>query len=291
MSLPLSAILQILQEAQHGGSGKGISFWTKAAANGRQVRLEQEDRAARAGAPVLDETAEPSDKLNALMIGTAYHLLQEHASGDVSENVWDAREGAFTGEFAEAVRLYRAYQSRYTSVSDRWGFTEYRTEVPLPATPEGAARALELYGEEVTGRLDGVGFISMENLPRVMRETGLALPGPGWYLLDLKTAGRESPNDVWTYEQGLQACNYITLWNLENPDNLCHGMIFDQIIRTKVPKFKAYFAPAFGADPERVRNLVKIGRRNLTEDLCVPTGCQSFFGPCYWRKCGKCPGY
>ena len=291
MALELSDILKLLQEGQHGGSGKGISFWTKAAANGRQVRLEQEDKANRAAAPIIDDAGEPTDKLNALIIGTAYHLLQEHASGDVSEHVWDARESAFTGEFAEAVRLFRAYQSRYGSVSARWGFTDYRTEVPLPATPEGTKLALELYGEEVTGRLDGVGYISMENLPRVMRETGLALPGPGFYLLDLKTAGRESPNDCYTYEHGLQAANYITLWNLENPDNLCHGMIFDQIVRTKVVKFKAYFAPAFAAEPERVKNLVKIGRHNLDNDICNPTGCKSFFAPCYWYKCGRCPGF
>ena len=291
MSKTIDEIFQLIQEAPHGGSGKGISFWTKAAANGRQVRLEQEHKAAQANMPIVDEAAEPSDKLNALVIGVAYHALQEHASGDVSEHVWDARESAFTPEFTEALRLFRAYQARYGSVAARWGFTDYRTEVPIPSTPAGSAAALELYGEEVTGRLDGVGYISVENLPRVMRETGLGLPGPGWYLLDFKTAGRESANDVWTYEQGLQACNYIILWNLENPDKPCHGMLFDQIVRTKVVKFKAFFAPAFAADPARIANLVKIGRSNLENDVCNPTGCKSFFSPCYWYKCGKCPGY
>lgn len=283
----LDKVYQLAQDMEHSHSGKGISYWSRAAACGRAALLDAEVKEAAEAEP---ELVQIGAKLDPLKVGIFYHLLQEHASS-MPAAIWDATEQAFTPEFKEALRLYRAYQEKYISVRERWGLTDYRTEVALPETEAGKVMALEYFGGELTGRLDGVGRMGDAHAVRVAAAESLPLPGGGIYLFDHKTAARQSSNDVWTYECGLQACAYILLWNLEHPDTPCQGMIFDQITKTKIPQFRSFFVPAFMAEPERIRNLIRIGTRNMAENVCCPVGCKSAWGPCWHFKAGRCGGY
>lgn len=288
--MKLDEIYRIAQQRPSQSSGTGTSYWSAAASCGRQVRLKEEALALEAsGIKVFEEHTPEPGKLDNFKVGAYYHLLQEFGAND--NIVWDAQEEAFNPEFKEALRLMRAYQSRYGSARQRWRMTDYRVEVQIPETEKGAALVLDLFGQPFTGRLDGLGYMDAAAVREVGAREKLPLPGPGLYILDHKSAKAQSANDIWEYECGLQACAYILMWNLEHPETPVQGMIFDQITKAKVPLFRSYFVNNLTPDPDRIRNLVRIGKHNLDNNICNPMGCKTMWKPCYWFKTGKCQGF
>lgn len=277
--------------SEQGGSPFGMSYWTKAASCARSLLLERSQPKAR---DYFDEGVfnVASGKLDALRVGTAYHLLHElRPEMTTPERVVDA-------EFAEGLRLYRAWIARFDSVHMKYGFEEYIVEAPLPFdSPNGWQAIQKLYklpsNVQVTGQMDGVGFIPDAALSKVYDNTGLILPRAGYYILDFKTARSASAGELYTLS--IQACAYLTMYNACLPDSPVAGMIFDQVTKTKEPKFAHHLALASDMDPRRVENLVRIGVASLAANegrgLCNETGCGNHMKVCYWKKTGACPGF
>lgn len=288
----MSELLKILGQAQSTASPRGLSYWSACARSGRSVRLsEQYGEGREAESADRAEKYGNQGKCDPLVLGSMYHLLQQKDfTGQLEGEVWDATLEGLTLEMLEALRLFRAYKEKWGSAVQKWGFDAgtYSSELMLPVTDAGKALVREVMGEDVTGQLDGVGYIS--DIAAVEARTGLILPGPGYFILDFKTAGQKNAGDEFKFAFGEQAMNYISLWNLENPDRQVRGMLFDQITRTKSPGFHHFFSSALHADMDVVRNIVKIGKYNYDNNICNPVTCATAFGPCHWRKLGICDG-
>lgn len=296
-------IIRLVQDRAQGGSARGMSFWTRAAACGRDSVLDGEQRALRevarsvpqAPVSVKDDGFGPPDEISASGAGTVFHLLAQYADLVPEDHLWDTRKSVFSATFCEGLRLWRAYQDTWGTPAQKWGATQMECEVPLPATPEAAARVQELFGDEVTGAMDFFMFIPEENIIGVWERTGLALPGEGWYIGDLKTTRSftRGKGDKWLGSP--QAHNYILQAKLSFPEREVRGMVFDVIDRCAKVKFDAHFMDASEADPRVIRNIVKAGQMMRAAEggrgLCVPSGCNTQYGPCCQRASGRCPGY
>lgn len=295
----IDELYQTIQSMQHGSSGRGMSYWRKAASCGRLVVLGQK-HAEPAGDP---------EELDGRSVGVYYHLLHEIGlRGQASNETWDQTEGAYDANFLEAVRLYRAYCRDWGGPLERWGATLLGVEVPIPAGDVGrdAARAL-FQGQDVTGRLDALVEIPEEALEGIYERTGLLLPGPGRYILDHKTAKSRQDKHHWDYMFGLQSVTYLYLYNLEHPEAPVRGIIFDQIykhqeIRT-TPKFaktgrilqdssyEAFVSVPVEGEENVIKALVDLGAENVRLNRTNPSHCFSGFKPCYLFAAGLCNRY
>lgn len=271
----IDQVFQEVRNKPHGGSPTGMSHYRAASTNGRQANLKKLQPG--------KEWWPDQTKVHAATRGTCLHALLEHCPDP---------EGEFTFQdihFAEALRVYRAFHSRFGTPSEKYGASEEYRELSLP-TPDAAPAVEAEMGGPLTGRLDLLVYIQERSIHMVEHTTGLALPGEGWYIIDYKTAGKTQDNDTQKYEDSLQAQAYMFLFQKSFPDRVLRGVIFDQIVCTKNVSFEYFFVDALLADPAPVRNVIKIALRNIAEDLCIPDGC-SGYGGCYWRRVGLCKGY
>lgn len=286
-----------LQSMQHGSSGRGMSYWRKAAACGRLVVLGQKH---------VEPAAEGGEELDARTVGVYYHLLHELGlRGQAGNETWDQTEGAYDANFLEAVRLYRAYCRDWGSPLQRWGARLLGVEVPIPAGPMGREAALKIFrGQDVTGRLDALVEIPEEELEGVYERTGIQLPGPGRFILDHKTAKSRQDKHHWDYMFGLQSITYLYLYNLEHPDAPVRGIIFDQILKHKdistTPRYaktgrilqdssyEAFLAVPKAGEEDVIRALVELGAENVAKNRANPAHCFHGFKPCYLFAAGLC---
>lgn len=291
--MTLNDIFRIVQDTQHGSSGRGISYWAKAASCGRKANLEE------AAGPREARVEGMDDDPDALMVGTYYHQLHEmKIRGQTSDLVWDGQNEAFTPSFTEAVRLFRGYMDHWGSVGARWGGHVVGTEVGIPQTDAGRAKIRKLFGDDVTGRVDAL--VEVTDPAQVYENTGLTLE-PGLYLLDFKSLKSHSEQHRWSYGFSLQAATYLEIYNLEHPEAPAKGMLFDCIFKhkalRKIPdakggsSFQAYLQAPNPSDPQVIEALVTLGKRNVSEDIANPAECLSGFSPCFWFRSGKCPRY
>lgn len=297
----LSDAYRTLQSGSHGSSGRGMSYWEGAALCGRRANLQEIHREQLV--QIRSTEAAEQDGDDPLDIGTAYHLLQELAlRGQFDNEVWDQTDDAMSGNFLEAVRLYRAYTRNWGSALQKWGAELVGVEVLIPSTEAGKAAALALMGSADTGRLDAL--IRVTDPEGVFARTGLQLPGPGVYLLDHKTGGKVSEKDMWKFTFGNQSINYVYLYNLDNPTEPCQGIIFDKVIRhvniVKEPVFTKtgtlkqnksyhhYIAQVLPDDELIIKNLIEQGRENVRLDRANPAQCFEGFKPCWAFTLGLC---
>jgi len=289
--MKLDEMFLLVQQTQHGSSGRGISFWSKAATCGRKANLDEAAGPREARQEAMD------DDPDALMVGTYYHLLHEfRAKGALDGLVWDQTDQAWTPSFTEAVRLYRAYVGHWGDPGQRYGGRIIGTEVPIPATDVGKGRIREMFGDDVTGRVDAI--LEVIDPAVALENTGLELQ-PGVYLLDFKSLKAHSEQHRWSYAYSLQAATYLEIYNLEHPEAPALGMIFDCIMKAKHIKkevdaktgrssYQAYLQLPAQNDKKVIEALVTIGKRNVNEDIANPSQCLSSWTPCYWFKSGKC---
>ncbi len=286
-------ILITLQSTPHGGSPRGIGFYSKAANCGRKAVLDEQAKEANTNQP--DE----SEDEGAFAVGTHYHRLMElHIRGQTSNEVWDFSDRLVGEAMLEGLRLYRGYLDHWGSLGQRYGGTAVGTEVPIPATPAGEAKIREIFGDAVTGRIDAV--LDVTDPAVAFANTGLQLER-GRYLVDFKTAASMSPQHQWTFQFSLQAATYLDIYNMENPDKPALGMIFDVIAKHKQLRkvadkkggssYAAYLQKPGFDDREVIGALVKIGKRNFEESIPNPAQCVSGFSPCGHFKSGKCSRY
>ncbi len=277
---------QTIQSKSHGHSGRGMSYWEKAAMCGRYANLQDKHRAR------LDEVraqeAEENEGDDALSIGTYYHALMElHLRGQLSDEVWDLTDNALDANFLEAVRCYRGYLGAWKSPLTRWNAT-------LVSVEEG------LGSETRTGRADAIFRI----IPSEEQEaaTGLTLPGEGIYLMDWKTGAAKTERDDWNFTFGNQSINYMTLARQKYPE--LKGMIFDKIVRHKQfrtepemsktgtmkanKSFWTYLAQSLPGDDEIIQKLIQIGQHNVDNDVANAAYCFSGAKPCPFFKLGLC---
>ncbi len=259
-------ILTKLFAGDHGPSQAGISHYSAAYHCARKVRLNQAHRALA----VLDteDLEEPvqgpamAAKPVATEVGTAYHLLMEaHIRGQLGEDiVFDARTGVFTPSQKEAIRLFRAWRSRWGSVQEKYGFQPTLVEHGLGDMEGEVTKRL---GAPLTGRLDAGGVADMPAVARTFASTGCLLPSEGVVLLDWKSALTMGKNDQDVYGLGLQGIAYLWLYNLQAERNgtpKAVGIVFDKIARHKeiVEKSFAHYLVTPHPEAENIlRNYVQ----------------------------------
>jgi hypothetical protein len=247
-----------------GGSGRGGSFWTMAATCGRRA-----NNYLRNGNTM--DTRPPSWAV----IGTAYHLLQEHIMKGVPMNL-DYVEAINDRDLQTAFLLHRAWREYYGI--GYWG-TTLSTEQVYPKTEEGTARVLEFFsGQTYQIKPDAVVDMTMEDVARVRDR--VHLPGPGRYIIDFKTAA--DANDVAKYVTGLQTLAYPFIYNLDNPEAPVKGIIFDIVQKPvwnakdksrKRDHFNCVYVDAELTFVEPLKGLVAQGAANLERGMCSLLGC------------------
>lgn len=252
-------IWSVLQSRPNGSSGKGITYHSEVHKCARKVRLTAERKLLQLGGE--------EDSGEAAMVGVHYHALKEfHFTPALrDEYVIDMSDGDFA--FKEACRLFEAYQAAWGSQCT-WGEV-LACEVPFE---HGLIPGL-------TGRVDAIVRTPGGNI------RGLNLQAGGRYAIDWKTGSQLKATDAVTYEDGLQALNYIDALNQELPaDDQILGCIFDKVARHKDITAKKSFT-AHLALPDRdataiLRNMVEQSEQLMAADWCGATSCTEGYRPC-----------
>jgi hypothetical protein len=257
------------------GSGSGISYYSRFYTCARQANLNDQLKALRA----LEAADGDELESDAVQTGVGFHALMEASlRGDLGgDALFDARPDAFRKPQKLALDTFRAWLATWGSLEDKFGMELLGAEVPLATTVEGEY--------PLTGRLDFVGYIN--DAERCAARTGLILPGPGVYVGDWKTTDSASQGAPDFYANSLQAIIYPWLWDLAHPDAaLCRGTIFEEVIVTKVPKYRAFFVPAW--PPKEAAEIARAFVRGAVElrnaNRVCPTACINKF-----RKPYICP--
>jgi hypothetical protein len=157
-------------------------------------------------------------------VGLVFHKLMElWRSGQLHTVLLPENDDADTDSdgVAEALRLFKAYCSYYGDEHGR----------PKDFDCAGAEVALEdteFFGVPFTMRADAV--VAPTALCHSLR--GLEIEA-GLYLLDYKTTGAKSADQLIRDTLSTQFKSYIAIWNNQNPDRPVKGMIVDRVIRYK----------------------------------------------------------
>lgn len=275
-------LVNLLHRVVRGGSPRGISFWKVAAS--AKPKLEPEAvpveelsplavLAAQSDQPIAPEPKGFSGRLNHFAVGSYYHLLQEiDMAGQLPTEYWDATREGLTPEMREALRLFHCFKTKWGSVAQKWGFTEFQVELDLPRSPDAIQRGFQLFAnQQVTARLDGVGCV--EDPQGVKDRTGFQLPGPAYYILDFKTVGKPTPEGSTKYTLSHQAMNYMLQFQLEYPEKRLGGIIYDEISKGPEPEFRHFLATPDMIDLPKLQALVAKGAKNIEEGIfVVPEG-------------------
>lgn len=290
----LHEIYQVLQTRPSHGSGRGVSYWSKAMQCGRLANLLE----ARQMDLTIEEQLELStaDKVIGKFAGSYFHALQEawHNGGFSKDTVVSADD--FDLNFHEAVRCIRAYQKFWHR-----GFfgKTLGCEVTFPRTPEEAAWLRELVGEDFTFRVDRLIELTEEEATLININRNADLPGAGRYILDYKLVYSHQFKDAWEYTEGLQALAYPSVYNAlhEHFDYGApvRGMIFDITSRStkieanwRIKNFALYLAKPAPDFVELLSNALRQAKRNLVDDSANPFACVGPYGPCTFLKNATC---
>ena len=260
----MTDLLKLAQDAiRRGGSAQGMSFWEQAAACGVRAHAIRMKREAERELPaVIPEPYAPGRRLNALTVGTLYHLLHE-VNADPSF-VWDAQDCVFTGELIEALRLYRAFREQCGTVRMQLADEEGNLPTLTYEVPLEAPKVL-FGGQLVTGRMDCLAIY----------------PNDSMLIVDFKTAAKGGDK----YSDTLQAAAYIAMLKLQYPHRDVLGMQFLQVVKGAQPEFNLYMREPRLDDLDRVQKIVAQGTLNLVgHGRCNTLEERKQFGGCRCTK-------
>lgn len=292
--MSLSEIYKVLQSQPSSGSGRGVSYWSKAMQCGRMANLSE----ARKIDMTLEEQLEVSrtDKVIGRIAGTYFHALQEawHTGKMPEGTVVEADE--FDLNFHEALRCLTAYQGAWPK--DYFG-TTLGCEVKFPRNAEESAWLREQLGEDFTFRVDRLIELTDAQAENINRTRNGDLPGGGRYILDYKLLYNHQAKDSWDYTEGLQALAYPSIYNVLHErfgyGAPVVGMIFDVTTRsTRVaanwgPKnYALYLAKPAANFVSLLSNGLAQAKRNVAQDLANPFSCIGPYGPCAFLKDASC---
>ncbi len=296
----LEILLECFNNINGGPSPWGISTHSDWIECGRRAALRAIERAEKREIIEEDDPPDPgvqiyAKKLNYMKVGLYGHKLFEarilRRLG--TDLLWDARATAFSPEFLEAIRLFRAYHANWISLEEKWGCTVVGAETLLGG-PTVDAHVRNKLGGPLTGRADCV--IDIIDPDRALANTGHHLL-PGRYIVDYKFSGRHGPKDESKFgPDNLQAQDYLWLDTIEHGEQAAVGVIFERIIGHKeIVKSKSYASfvvyPQMDSE-ERLRAMVTLSVRNQQDPQPNPTACTDPFGrECYFKYSGQCRGY
>ena len=208
---PIPVLSEILNSSH---SGTGNSYYN--ASCPRKVRLDSQ----YPEAPAFE-----------LQVGLLFHKLMELWRTDTLNTMAiPENDDAETDKdpVAEALRLFKAYISYYGGEDGKP--KDFNTRfVEAPVTDA------EAWGVPFTMRTDAV----VEPLPGCKDLRGLEIE-PGLYLLDYKTAGAKSADQMVKDALSTQFKAYLHVWNTAQPPELqVKGLIVDRIIRYKRDMMKS----------------------------------------------------
>jgi hypothetical protein len=185
---------------EDGGSGTGVSYYTRGALCPRRINLE------------ADNSALAGMRANA---GTVFHKLCELYHGEITDVTIDVSAGQEEA-LKEGRRMFDAYTKWFTP--GWWG------------------KVVERFGVPFTCRIDMVVRVS-DGHCEYLEKHGLRGITPGLYLVDHKTAGSKDNHAQLKYQSSIQFRAYMLAWDLLE-DELCSGMIVNNVVGHKEMRIK-----------------------------------------------------
>lgn len=272
-----------------GGSGFGLSHYEALLDCPRKAQLNMRAAENRlTAAPAVEATAVGTlvhafldlydtrrlgfEELSTVAFGPADHAV-------LSDPTW----------LAEARRIFSWWRSTYQP--EHFG-TVLGCELFLEASAELKASLGVPPSKRITGRLDQVVRMSEDDCARLREERNLDVV-PGVYIVDHKCLGQRSGFD--RYVLGNQSYLYPLMWNeTASEADVCQGVIYNFIIKTKTPASVAFLVQAPGAmETEILRNFfdqalfIEAHRAGKAD----PTKCFNYFRTCHWFTNGACARY
>lgn len=239
--------MSIVYDLKPGASKRGLSYYLSLQTCPRKARLLSELKEAN------DNHASPK----APAVGVLVHAFLElydtgkirvtseipHVKFTPSDHPVLLADEVGEGEVLdEAQRLATYWMSTYRSA--HFGRV-VGTEVDLDAP----GWLCETFGiPEISGRLDHVTKMDQDDCIRLNHAHGLDL-SPGYYIVDHKT--KAARGGYSTYLNGLQGIWYQMLWNATHSGERVEGMLFNFIIKTKVPTNVVLWRPPPSIPEER----------------------------------------
>lgn len=277
--------LEIYQHARQGtASGRGPSYYELPMVCGRKAYLTEQMQ--KRGDEVL--------RSGALAVGSYYHyLLQMWRDEKIDSNFIIDTSEVGDPDWTEAVRLFDFYTGQFERNS--WG-SVLGTEIFLPAN-SAHRRDIEnffsIYGEDCpTGAIDLLVFMNFGDIERIEKEKDIELRGPGYYIVDYKTASARTDHQgaKALYTETVQAMTYPTLWNIGGGEQV-KGMIFDVIVKHKnlgANSIQTWFAPHCPSHRKIVRGAVRLARASKLKARPNPYGCYYKGYECNFLRDGSC---
>lgn len=287
-------LYEVLQSKRSSSSGTGTSHYSLSATCGMKGRLYEQFPWEDVELDGTDVTATGRRKVDGKRCGTFYHALQElWRTGKIDDKVIVSAEH-LDYDFETAVRCFVGYRNHYLGNRNNLGRV-ISAEVKYPHTPEQEELIkAAIGGLPFTIRYDLLTEITMDDCNRLAVHHGVALPGPGRYLVDYKLVYALSAVTMMQYTYDFQQLAYPVIYNLCNPDTPVRGMITDVMARVQKPEprhFALYLAHADENAHEIVRHGVLASFANHTDGRANPMGCIGKYGPCRFLTSGQCPRY
>lgn len=285
----------VYRSLNRGGSGKGISYYETGMRCPRRAQLgyaaHLKKKAAQEGREKPVYGVFNPDKINAAGAGTVFHDLAEiyHTRRESEVCLIYNDLGAHKTE-QEGRRVFAAYSKIFPP--DAWGEVLH-AELDLLGEDETLkARVKEVFGVELTARLDLVTQLHPEQAEELYKLIGLRLE-PGIYIVDHKTKSRAEDFDDIFGDDSRQFIAYPILWDICNPGRPCKGMIANIVIRYAKMDFprsyEAVFVPPPGPErTERLASFLKMSESLIETNAPFITDCRGRYGVCPFKVSGEC---
>jgi hypothetical protein len=280
-------MINLYDDAKHvitSHSGHGNSYWEEASNCGYARKLIDSGVRAFSSAVVPAWAAR----------GTFYHLLHQWWQEDkfADDSIISASRSDET--WNDAVTLFDWYRATYPKTI--WG-TCLGTEVQCPANEDQRAILAEHFSVPLiyapTKRDDMITIISDDQVERAL-SYGAVLPGPGRYIVDFKHGQWHDGKDAAKYTLGHQACMYLALDRVLNPQSPAIGIIYSKVSMTRTKgvlelkdtSFRVYVATWLPSFAGRAKQMVRYGYESMRRAEKNPYACPSCD---YYNQ--QCQGY
>lgn len=266
--------MKVIPAPQGGGSGTGFSHYRKVCKCPLKARHDKE---------VLLDGPQPISTTGAAATGTVFHQMAELYYGGEIDNAAVRCSDINWGEsFDEARRLFSAFLHAHPG-RNYWG------EV---VSVEEAFDVGDTVGFPLTARMDLVVRVEEGHNRRLeLTDVGETELEPGYYIVDHKTRGRAGSDAGLMYPRDLQFNGYQMIYKMKYPDRDLKGMIANEVIGTKVVKFRKYLVP-FPSEEEQnvVHNFLDIANNLDGSDLPLglASGCKDYNRLCHHLINGRC---
>lgn len=259
----------------YGPTERGsVSTFTNTCA--RFVNLQTEARLA------AEEVGE-EDVSSAFARGILYHKLWEMYH---NPSKYDGKKLVFKlDEHHDALKVAQALMDEYVQHIPSGAFGKpLLTETVLGRTKEEAQALADYFGvRSMKVVFDMLTYLGPKEIS-FWQTRDLALPGPGWYIVDAKTEGKtEQP---FKYVHGVQRAAYLAALKclsdagfIDLAGKPIKGMIFDRIVANKVPKLLHTVAPmVMPHEIKVVKNLFQQADRRIQADEPNAAACVDAYG-------------